>query len=74
MTEAQAFNQLPANAKWSSSFGNPGNDRFSEYYRTPDGVRYEIGHVYGEWFIRKGADSPQTFPYKPVIQPCWRAT
>lgn len=52
MTEQQAYAKLPADAKWSSSFGNPGNDRFSEYHRTPDGTRYEIGHVYGEWFVR----------------------
>ena len=52
MTEQQALTKLPANAKWSSSFGNPGNDRFSEMYRA-DGKRFEVGHVYNEWFFRE---------------------
>ncbi len=45
MTEA--YNQLPADAKWSSSFGNPGEGGFTEFYRTPNGERWIISN--GPW-------------------------
>jgi len=47
LTQDQALAQLPSDAKWSSSFGNPGEGGFSEYYRTPDGQRYCISN--GPW-------------------------
>lgn len=49
--EAQAL--LPATAKWSSSFGNPGSPGFHEYYRTPDGSRFCIsnGPFGDEWSL-----------------------
>lgn len=55
MTSQEAYAQLPAAAKWSSSFGNPGEGGFTEFYRTPDGKRFEIGNSrWGdEWFIRE---------------------
>lgn len=54
MTSQEAYAKLPANAKWSSSFGNPGEGGFSEFYRTPDGKRFEIGNGrFGdEWSFR----------------------
>ena len=47
MTYAQATAQLPANAKWSCSFGNPGEGGYTEYHRDAAGNRYEISN--GRW-------------------------
>lgn len=47
MTYSEAIETLPANAKWSSSFGNPGEGGYTEFHRTPDGTRYIIGN--GTW-------------------------
>ncbi len=49
MTEA--YKLLPADAKWSCSFGNPGESNFNEIYRTPGGDRWVISNgQYGdEW-------------------------
>lgn len=44
MTYQQAVATLPADAKWSSSFGYPGQGGYSEYHRTPDGQRFEIAN------------------------------
>ena len=48
MTTAQdsAYAQLPADAVWSCSFGNPGNGGFVEYWRT-QGAKYVIRN--GSW-------------------------
>jgi hypothetical protein len=40
----QAFRQLPLDAQWSSSFGNPGEGGYQEYHRTPSGDRYIISN------------------------------
>jgi predicted glycosyl hydrolase (DUF1957 family) len=55
MTFEQAIAQLPQTAKWSSSFGYPGCDRYSEIHRDPQGNRWEIAqaHVDAGWTIRK---------------------
>jgi hypothetical protein len=42
VTESEAFAILPRDAKWSSTFGNPGESNYSEFYRTLDGRRWEI--------------------------------
>jgi hypothetical protein len=47
MTKRQAYDQLPADAKWSSSFGYPGEGGFCEYYRDGNGKRYMIEN--GSW-------------------------
>jgi hypothetical protein len=44
-SEAKAL--LPANTKWSSSFGNPGEGGYVEYWRDPNGVRYVVSN--GDW-------------------------
>jgi hypothetical protein len=41
----QALESLPAGARWSASFGNPGEERYSEIYRHPDGRRWKISKV-----------------------------
>lgn len=41
--------QLPLNAKWSSSFGNAGEGGYTEFWRTPEGVRYTISN--GPWHL-----------------------
>lgn len=43
--EASAF--LPADTKWSSSFGYPGEGGYCEYHRDPAGKRYTIQN--GQW-------------------------
>lgn len=49
MTYAQAAAKLPETAKWSSSFGNPGNGGgYTEYHRDISGNRYVIAN--GDWF------------------------
>ena len=47
MTSKEAYARLPADAKWSCSFGNPGDAGFCEFFRTPDGKRYEVSN--GRW-------------------------
>jgi hypothetical protein len=42
MTRNEAYDQLPADAEWSCSFGYPGEPGFVEYYRDPKGNRYNI--------------------------------
>ena len=42
MTRNEAFQLLPTDAKWSSSFGNPGEGGYVEYYRTLDGERWSV--------------------------------
>jgi hypothetical protein len=44
MTYTQATTQLPPDAAWICSFGNPGVGGFVEMYRTPGGRRFEIGN------------------------------
>lgn len=43
----EAFASLPNGSVWSSSFGNPGEGGFTEYWRAPDGKRYSISN--GKW-------------------------
>lgn len=42
MTYQAAINSIPADAKWSSSFGYPGEDNYSEFWRDTKNTRYEI--------------------------------
>lgn len=44
MTGNEVFQLLPPDAKWSSSFGNPGDGGYVEYYRTPAGERWIISN------------------------------
>jgi hypothetical protein len=52
----QAYDQLPADAEWSCSFGNPGERNFEERYRRPDGTLWIISNgFYGdEWKCERG--------------------
>jgi hypothetical protein len=51
-SEAHAF--LPSDAKWSSSFGNPGEAGYCEYYRS-QGERFLIENSCSDdtWSIKK---------------------
>lgn len=46
-TQQHALAQLPTDAKWSCSFGYPGQQGFTEYYRQPDGTRWILTN--GPW-------------------------
>lgn len=46
-TYHEAAEALPAGAKWSSSFGNPGEGGYCEFFRTPEGKRFQITN--GTW-------------------------
>jgi hypothetical protein len=43
----KAYDQLPADAVWSCSFGYPGEGGFTEYHRQPDGTKWVITN--GQW-------------------------
>lgn len=47
MTNAEARAAIPADATWSSSFGNPGEGGFTEYFRQADGTRWVLAN--GPW-------------------------
>lgn len=47
MTYAQASSKMPPDARWSCSFGNPGEGGYVEYYRDQAGNRYVITN--GRW-------------------------
>lgn len=49
MTYSEAFAMLPPNAKWSSTFGNPGEGGFVEYWHEPNGQRWIISN--GPWHL-----------------------
>ena len=42
MTYNEIIAQLPADTKWSSSFGYPGEGGYCEYHRDAQGKRYII--------------------------------
>jgi hypothetical protein len=44
MTYEQALNTIPSDRKWSSSFGNPGEGGYVEYWRTADGRRFSVSN------------------------------
>lgn len=44
MTQQDAYRLLPKDAKWSCSFGNPGEGGFTEYHRTPAGDRWIVSN------------------------------
>lgn len=46
-TYAETAAEVPADAKWSCSFGNPGESGYVEYYRTPAGERWIVAN--GSW-------------------------
>lgn len=48
MTYIEALKALPRGAKWSSSFGFPGDACYSEYWRTTDNRNFAIRHVKGQ--------------------------
>jgi hypothetical protein len=52
---SEAREALPVDAKWSCSFGYPGNGGFAEYYRDAQGARHVITNgTYGdEWKLRR---------------------
>ena len=41
---SEAALQLPADAKWSCSFGYPGEGGYCEYFRDAQGHRFIIGN------------------------------
>ena len=43
-TRSEAIQALPYGAKWSCSFGNPGEGGYVEYYRAPDGRRWQVSN------------------------------
>jgi hypothetical protein len=47
MSMSEAYALLPADAKWSASFGYPGEGGFTEYHRTTLGERWVISN--GPW-------------------------
>ena len=47
-TYSEARNALPADAKWSCSFGYPGEGGYSEYWRV-DGKRFEVSNGSGQF-------------------------
>ena len=47
MTETQAEAALPADAKWSCSFGNAGEGGYRAYFQAPSGKRYVVAN--GPW-------------------------
>lgn len=50
-TYGEAAGKLPKGAKWSSTFGNPGDEFYSEYHRDPSGRRFEIAKKGDEWDV-----------------------
>ena len=59
MSRNEAYSLLPADAKWSCSFGYPGEGGFTEYYRDAKGERWVIKNGpwsgFGdEWSCEKG--------------------
>jgi len=54
---------LPSNAEWSSSFGNPGEGGYVEYWREPNGGDvWTIGNgAYDAWppFVWRVATNPK---------------
>lgn len=44
MNYKQAMQKVPADAEWSSSFGNPGEGGYVEYYRASDGSRWKMSN------------------------------
>ena len=55
MTEQEARARLPAGAKWSSSFGYPGEERYTEYWRS-EADRYVIQKDGSRWSTEKVAE------------------
>jgi len=53
MTYHQAIDTLPAGSKWSCSFGNPGEDRYSEFWRDQSGARYEVSKLDNRYTVAK---------------------
>lgn len=41
-TISEALQALPDDAKWSCSFGNPGEGGYTEFHRTPAGERWVV--------------------------------
>lgn len=49
MTKARVNAMLPRDAYWSCSFGYPGDEHYSEYWRDPRGMRYLLEKTYDVW-------------------------
>jgi len=60
MTYAQAAAKLPVDAKWSSSFGNPGEGGYHEFHRTPSGDL---------WIISNGSSWMAVAPFTWTCRP-----
>lgn len=43
-TYTEAASILPTDAEWSSSFGNPGEGGYVEYWRTPSGEVWTLSN------------------------------
>ncbi len=43
-TRSEAVQDLPYGAKWSCSFGNPGEGGYVEYYRAPNGDQWQVSN------------------------------
>jgi hypothetical protein len=52
MTQQQASALLPTDAVWSCSFGYPGEERYSEYWRGFLGCCYVIEKNGQDWSFR----------------------
>lgn len=57
MTHAKAVASLPEGAKWSASFGNPGERFYSEYWDAPGGRTFILSdggdeYLPHDWTVR----------------------
>lgn len=62
MKYQQAIDQLPPGAKWSSSFGYPGEGGYSEFWRA-DGKRFEVSNGSGQFVF-----APFVWTVKEIAQ------
>lgn len=60
MTYAAARKALPKDAEWSSSFGNPGEGGYVEYYHTTSGRKWVISN--GPYCWTPGEDDWRCVP------------
>lgn len=53
MTEQEARDALPPDARWSCSFGNPGEERYSEFWRDAAGRRTVLKKDGPTWSVEE---------------------
>lgn len=63
MTYQDAITKVPAGAKVTSTFGNPGDGGYAEFHRAPDGRRWQITN--GQW------DATEPFDWAIREVPLW---